>query len=96
MKKAFVILMMVSGSLWAKAQSAALGIDSTTAANHAAIAKTLRSTAYKSLQGFAIGGTLTSAQLNVVCQMFLFQADAFNVNTGKVDSTNNYIKITYP
>ena len=70
-------------------------IDSTATAiataQRAAFVANLKSSAYKGLQGFIIGGTLTAAQLQEAVQVYLFNLGAFNEATGKVDSVQNYI-----
>jgi hypothetical protein len=53
---------------------------------------TLKSFAYKGLNEFTAGGTLTAAQIQEAIQLYLYNQGAFNPATNKIDSTLNYIK----
>lgn len=53
---------------------------------------TLKSKGYSSLQNITVGATLTSAQLQAVAWISLWNTGAINPATNKIDSTLNYIK----
>ncbi len=66
--------------------------DSLTYAQKASQVSSLKSFAYKGLQNFTMGGTLTAAQIQEALQIYLCNQGAFNPATNKIDSTLNYIK----
>ena len=57
-----------------------------------AVIRSLKSKAYTSLNGVNIGATLTTAQIQAVLWIGLWNTGAINQNTNKIDSTLNYIK----
>lgn len=56
-----------------------------------AVLRTLKSNAYLSLNGVSVGATLTSAQLQRIAWISLWNTGAINPATNKIDSLLNYI-----
>lgn len=66
--------------------------DSIAIAKKNAVIGSLKSNAYNSLQGVTVGSTLTSAQLQRIAWISLWNTGAINPATNKIDSALNYIK----
>jgi len=79
----------INDSISARAKFVSDSISKTQKAQQIAA---LKSFAYKGLNGFTAGGTLTAAQIQEAIQLYLYNQGAFNPATNKIDSTLNYIK----
>lgn len=68
--------------------------DSMAVIQHAVVVSSLKSLAYKGLNGFTLGSTLTAAQIQEALQVLMWNAGMFNPATNKTDSIYNggYIK----
>lgn len=66
--------------------------DSIDKAKRASVISSLKTKGYSALQNVTVGTTLTSAQLQAVAWISLWNTGAINPATNKIDSTLNYIK----